>query len=209
MEYLYLVQILIALLSIMDPWGTIPLYLGLAAGQSDTQRRETARKAALAVFVILAICALLGKHLLAFFSIDMDSFSIAGGIYLLLMAISMLQAKALPGKSNPSEHEEAMEKEDISVVPLAMPLLAGPGAISTVILYAEQMDGVFDRSMLFVIIGLSTLVVWLCLYYARPIGDRLGRTGTNILSRIMGLVIASIAVKFIMSGLAGYGVIPA
>jgi multiple antibiotic resistance protein len=206
-ETLVYFQILIALLSVMDPWGTIPIYLSLVEGQSAAQRRETARKTAVAVFVILALCALGGHYLLMFFSIDIHSFSIAGGIYLLLIAISLLQAQAIPGKSNPSEREEAMAKEDISVVPMAMPLLAGPGAVSSVILYADRMTGVADRLMLLLVIALSALVVWFFLFYAHRIGEKLGYTGMNILGRIVGLIIAALAVKFIMAGLGGYGVV--
>lgn len=206
-ESLIYIQIFIALLSIMDPWGTIPIYLGLVEDQDARQRKETVRKTALAVFIILTLCALGGMHLLAFFSIDIHAFSIAGGIYLLLIALNLLQAKDFPGKSNPSERQEAMAKEDISVVPMAMPLLAGPGTISGVILYAEKMESLPERSMLIGIIGVCVLVVWVSLTYAHPIGKRLGRTGMNILGRIMGLIVASLAVKFIITGLGGYGLL--
>ena len=204
-ELLVYLQILIALLSIMDPWGIIPIYLGMSEGFSDAQRRETVRKAAFAAFAILALCALGGSYVLSFFSIDIHAFSIAGGIYLLLMGLSMLQAKIPPGKSTAMEREEAMAKEDISIVPLAMPLLAGPGAISGVILYADKMPGLLERGMLIGVIALTTLIVWFFLFHAQRVGARLGQTGMNILSRIMGLIIASLAVKFILTGLAGYG----
>lgn len=206
-ELLVYLQILIALLSIMDPWGIIPIYLGMSEGLSEKHRRETVRKASLAAFAILTLCALGGSYVLAFFSIDIHAFSIAGGIYLLLMGLSMLQAKIPPGKSTPTEREEAMAKEDISIVPLAMPLLAGPGAISGVILYADAMPTLMGRVMLIGVIAVSTLIVWFFLFNAERVGERLGQTGTNILSRIMGLIIASLAVKFILTGLGGYGIV--
>ena len=197
---LYL-QVAVTIFAIMDPFGLIPLFLAFTDGQSDEQRTMIIRRSVIATAIILVIAALAGKHVLSFFGIDIYSFQIAGGILLLLIALNMLQAKGSMLKSTPKEQDEAIEKEDISVVPLAMPLLAGPGTISMVIVFSSSMETAGEKLTLIGIIISVSLTVWPILLLSKWIGQKLGSTGINITVRIMGLILASIAVKFIVEGI--------
>ncbi len=197
---LYL-QIAVTIFSIMDPFGLIPLFLAFTNGQSDEQRTKIILRSVIATAIILVIAALAGKHVLSFFGIDIYSFQIAGGILLLLIALNMLQAKGSMIKTTSKEQDEAIEKEDISVVPLAMPLLAGPGTISMVIVFSASMETAVEKLTLVGIIIAVSLTVWPILLLSKWIGQKLGSTGINITVRIMGLILASIAVKFIMEGI--------
>ena len=200
MDYTLFIHVFVTLVSIINPLGIIPIFLAISTDQSTTQKKATIKRTVTAVILILIISAFGGNYMLAFFGIDIDSFRIAGGILLLLMAIHMLQAKVPTVKTNEDEQSEAVEKEDIAVVPLAIPLLAGPGSISTVILFSSSMPRFIDKIELGIIIILAALLIWPTLMLSKPIGKRLGSTGLNISTRIMGLILASIAIKFIFEG---------
>ena len=203
-DFLPYVQIAIALFIILDPLGSIPLYLGMSQGQSHLERRRQIRRTVIAVALILIVASLGGNGILDFFGIDIHVFKTAGGIFLLLIALNMLQAKGPLIKTTPKEQSEAIEKEDISVVPLAIPLLAGPGAISTVIIFSASME-TFDAKAVFIgIIVAEALLLWPIFMLAKWLGDRVGATGINIAVRIMGLILASVAVKFILEGVKAY-----
>lgn len=135
MDYILLTHLFITLFSILDPLGLIPIFLSITANESSSHRKITVRKTVIAVTVILLISYFVGNYILDFFSINIDSFRVAGGILLLLISIDMLHAKIPTTKTTQDEHENAIEKEDVSVVPLAIPLLVGPGSISTVYCY--------------------------------------------------------------------------
>lgn len=200
MDFTSFIHIFITLVSIMNPLGVIPIFLAITADQSAHQKRSSIKRTVTAVILILLISAYGGNYLLSFFGIDIDSFRIAGGILLLLMSVHMLQAKTPTVKTNENEQSEAVEKEDIAVVPLAIPLLAGPGSISTVILFSSSMPTLIDKLALGIIIAVSGLLILPTLLLSKPIGKRLGSTGLNIATRIMGLILASISVKFILEG---------
>jgi len=197
-------NIFVTIFSILNPIGIIPLFLAITADQNTNQKKSTIKNTIIAVLFILLLSAYIGNYLLNFFGIDIDSFRIAGGILLLLMAINMLQAKIPSTKTNEKEQNEAIEKEDISIVPLAIPLIAGPGAISTVILFSSSMPTVIDKVVLGIVIIFTSLLLWPILRLSKPIGEYLGRTGLNISTRIMGLILAAIAVRFILEGLLGF-----
>lgn len=205
----YLLKIFAGLVSIVNPIGSVPVFLSLSGDMSDQERNRCARVAATAMAVILTISAVAGDEILHFFGISIESFRVGGGILILLMAISMLHAKTSHMKHTPDEAQEAAIKEDISVVPLAIPLLAGPGAISTVILYSNDAARVAGAAHLATFAAVEAVILlvcaisWLFLRLAVPIGSRLGATGINIASRIMGLILAAIAVEFIATGMRG------
>ena len=200
---LYL-QMAVAIFTILDPLGVIPLYLSMTQGQSENERRVQLRRMVIAVMVILVTVALAGEMILAFFGIDIHVFKAAGGILLLLIALNMLQAKGPLMKTTVTEQSEAIEKEDVSVVPLAMPLLAGPGTISTVIIFSATMPGIGEKAVLVGIIIAVSATLWPIFRLAKWFGERIGATGLNIAVRIMGLILASIAVKFILEGIKAY-----
>jgi len=188
------------LFAIMNPIGATPIFLELTDGQSVAERRQTAFTAALAVAVILIVSAWVGTYVLQFFGISLAAFRVGGGILILLMAIDMLNARPSRIRRTEEEKVEAQDHESVAVVPLAIPLLAGPGAISTVILNAHTLAALPQRIILTaIIIGVSA-TIWLALTLAIPIGKLLGKTGNNILTRIMGLILAAIAVEFIITG---------
>lgn len=196
---LYL-QMAVALFTIIDPLAVIPLFLVFTSGQSNAERRKIIRKTVTAIAVILVVSAIAGNYILSFFGIDIHSFKIAGGILLLIIALNMLQAKGALIKTTADENSEAIDKEDISVVPMAMPLLAGPGAISTVIVFSSSMGSAVEKAGLIGVIIAVVATVWPILLLSRWIGEKVGQTGINIAIRIMGLILASVAVKFIMEG---------
>jgi multiple antibiotic resistance protein len=194
----------VSLFSIVNPFSAIPAYVSLTADVPAPDRRRLSRQAALAVFVILTVSYLAGESLLRFFGISVASLRVAGGLLILGMAWSMLQAKMSPAKQTPEEAreaEEAQERPNLGVVPLGMPLLAGPGAISLMIIAAGRTNGWGGHAGVVAATVLVALLAWVILLAAGPIAKALGRTGMNVATRFMGLILAAIAVEFITSGL--------
>ena len=197
------IKITVGLLAVLNPLGVIPLFISMTAGESSKQLQRTARTVAWSVATILLAALVFGDALLSFFGITIDSFRVGGGILVLLMAISMLHAKQSPITQTDAEADESIEKESVAVVPLAMPLLAGPGAISAVILAAHKSTGLENSSIIAAGIILVSLVIWGLLHISPWIAERTSATGLNIGTRIMGLILAAIAVEFIANGLKG------
>jgi multiple antibiotic resistance protein len=194
-------KILLALIVIVDPLGVIPVYAVLTAHDTPAVRARVARVASLTVTCVLAGSVLAGEAILNWFGITIASFKVGGAILILLMAIGMLRSDPLREKQTPEEAVEAVGKEDIAVVPIGVPLLVGPGAISTAIIYAIDGQGVVHR---LVLVGLSVLVgllTWVCLKAAGPLSRLLGRTGMNILIRLMGVILAAVAVEIFCAGI--------
>lgn len=194
------IQMFTGLFAIMNPISAVPLYLSFTENLAD-QRNKIARQTAMAVAVILVISMLIGAHILAMFSISIDAFRVAGGILIMFVAFNMLQARVGRTRHTPEEDEEAMDSASVAVVPLALPLLAGPGAISTTILFSNRAEGATGMAALFLICLLISLSIWLVLHLAPQIGKRMSRTGMNITTRVMGLILASMAIEFIVGGL--------
>ncbi len=203
LNYSEYVKMFVGLLAIINPFGVIPIFIGMTSDQSDGQRRQTVRVVATSVSVILLVSLFFGDLFLEFFGISIASFRVGGGILILLMAIAMLHAKTSLIRQTEEEADESTEKESVAIVPLAMPLLAGPGAISTVILEAHKSSGLAHYMIISTGILLIGLAVWGVLRLAPWIAGHLGATGLNIFTRIMGLILAAIAVEFIASGLQG------
>lgn len=195
------IKIFTTLLAIVNPLGVIPIFVSLTGGMAEEERKRIIHTTSIAVAVVLAGATVLGKPLLDFFGVSIASFKVGGGILLLLMSISMMQARHTRSKQTPEEAAEAEEKESIAVVPIAMPLLAGPGAISTVIIYANASSSPLHIGLIIVICTLMAVLTWLALIAAGPVRRMLSRTGINIVTRLMGLLLAAIAVEFITGGL--------
>lgn len=194
-------RIVTSLFVIADPIGTIPLFISLTAGQSAAERRTTARLTAVTFVLVLVGAVFLGEPLLHLFGISLSSFRVAGGILLLLMAIAMLHARHGRTKHTPEEDEEAADKGNVGVVPLGVPLLAGPGAISTMTIYAHQAQGWQDTLFLVCACFIVAAAVWAAMRLAEPVSALFGTTGINITTRLMGLILAAVAVEFITTGL--------
>ncbi|KVD33806.1 hypothetical protein WI84_20770 [Burkholderia ubonensis] len=196
-----LLKSFISLLALINPVGAVPFFLSLTAQQTDDERRRTIRIASVSVFCVITVTTLLGQQIIDFFGISVGSLEVGGGIIMLLMAISMLNAQAGNTRSTPEERHEAEQKDNIAVVPLAIPLLTGPGSISTVIIYAANSRHWYDRAGLVAIGAVLACLCFFAMRLAEPIANWIGRTGINIATRLMGLMLSALAVEFIVNGL--------
>ena len=194
-------KIFIALIALVNPLGVLPMFISLTQDFTPAQKQRAIRTAAFTVVAVITTCALLGEQIIKFFGISTASLQVGGGLLILLMSLSMLNAQPSGAKTTAEERDEAEHKDTIGVVPLGIPLLTGPGAMSTVIVLAGKSNHVSDYVAL---IGSGVVIaalVWLTLQMAQPIARFMGRTGINIATRIMGLLVAAVAVEFIVEGL--------
>lgn len=196
---------LVTLLAIVNPLACVPFFIHYTQNFSDQQRRHTIIIASFSAFVVIAVSALLGLEILGFFGISLASFQVGGGLLLMTSALSMLNAQPADSRSNADELQEAQTKSalgaSIAVVPLTIPLLTGPATMSTVVIYADKAKGALQLLSLVgygVVIGLATA---LCFALAQPIARVLGKTGINIMTRLMGLILTALAVELIAEGL--------
>lgn len=196
------IQVFISVLTIINPIGAIPLFIGMTAGDPPAKVRAQAKTAAISVLIIMLAAAWVGEPLLRLFGIGIPAFRVGGGILILLLAISMMYAKQSALRQTAGERQEAAEKENVAVVPLAIPLLAGPGTISTVILSANAATHWRDKVAMHAGILLTALIVWLALRSASAVARLLGQTGINIATRLMGMVLAAISIEYIAAGAA-------
>lgn len=201
LEWHQYVEIFTAILVIVDPLGLLPIFISITADENERERAHTANIAVIFASVVMIIGSLVGGPLLKFFGISMASFRVAGGLLILILAIAMLNAKISPSKQAPEEAKEAVEKENVAVVPLAVPLLAGPAALSTIIIYTQSIPGWGIRLYLILCIIAVAIITWIMLRLSIVISRKLGQTGLNNVTRLMGLILAAIAVEFIAGGL--------
>ncbi len=197
-EYL---KFFVALLAIVNPVGAIPIFINLTANQDEGCRNKNGFMASISMGVILIVVLFSGEAILHFFGISVGSFRVGGGILILLMAISMLHAKMSRVKQTEEEKLDSAERDSVTVVPLGTPLLAGPGAISTVILYAQRYTSVAHYFYLLGVIVLLVCLTFLSFRLAPAITRLLGKTGINVVTRLMGLIMAAVGVEFIANGL--------
>lgn len=198
-----LIKPFIILLAIVNPIGVVPFFIHFTRNFSAEQRARTARVSAFTAFLVIAISALLGLQVLKFFGISLASFQVGGGLLLLMSAIHMLHAE--PAESTGQDIESGVSRADagasIAVVPLAIPLLTGPATISTVVIYAEKSRKIFEYGTLVVYGLVIALITWAVFSAAERIGNFLGQTGINVMTRLMGLILAAIAVEVMADGL--------
>ena len=198
-----LFKITIALFAIVNPIGSVPIFISVTHGWSEADRAKTAKTVAFTVFIVLAISAFFGDMILDFFGVTIPSFQVGGGILLMLIAISMMHGKQSGTRQTPEEAQTLAEREVIAIVPLSIPLLAGPGAISNMIIAAQQNSSFAGHISLIAPIFCISLIIWLVLKLAVVISKKLGTIGINIVTRLMGLILAAMAVEFIAHGLHG------
>jgi len=191
----------VALVAIANPIGAIPVFITLTSDEALSQRRRIASQTTLAFSSILLVILFAGEPLLVFFGITVASFKTAGGIIILLMAISMVHGQVSRAKYTKEESLDAADRDSVAIVPMGIPLLAGPGSMSTVIVYSHHASSMVHKLLLGAEILTVALLVWLCLNAAPYIARLLGKTGMNIITRIMGLILAAIGVEFITHGL--------
>jgi multiple antibiotic resistance protein len=190
-----------SLFAIVDPFAAIPPFLAMTTRDSTAQRRRMARTACMTCAGVMAGFALLGPTIFRLFGITLPAFQVAGGLVLLLSALDMLRAQKSALKETPEEFAEGMNKDDIAITPLAVPLLAGPGAITTSIVLAQRATTFSHKVIFYVLIALVALVSYWTLTLAADGAKRLSSTILNIITRLMGLLLAAIGVQFILSAL--------
>jgi multiple antibiotic resistance protein len=196
---------LVTLLAIVNPLAIVPFFIHYTHGFTREQKQRTIWIASFSCFVVIAASALLGLQILEFFGISLASFQVGGGMLLLTSALSMLNAQPAEARSNADEISDAAQRASvgasIAVVPLTIPLLTGPATMSTVVIYAERAKHFPQLAALVaygVVIGLATAV---CFALAEPIARVLGKTGINVMTRLMGLILAALAVEVMSDGL--------
>lgn len=200
MDPAVLAKQLVALLVMIDPIGMAPLFLAMTAAQPEA-RRKVALIATLTAMVVLIAGAVIGQYVLAMFGISIASFRVIGGLLFLLIALDMLNARPSRTKRTQEEEEEARTRKELAVVPLGLPLLAGPGAISAVILNFKAEPEWSGKSAVLGVIVAAGVITLLILLAAAQIAKKLGSTGIAILERLMGLILGAIAIEFIAGGL--------
>jgi len=206
-RYQELLLVFTSVLFIVDPFAVIPSFLAMTERDSPAMRRVLARRGAWTCAITLTLFALGGSLIFKLFGITIGAFKIAGGVLIGLNALDMVQARRSSQRETPAEKAEGTAKEDIGILPLGVPMLAGPGAISTVMVLALGSKSWITTTALYVSIALTALISFLTLSAASLIERRLGQTGMRILTRLMGLVLCAIAVQFIIDGLKMSGVV--
>jgi len=190
----------VPLLIIMDPLGNLPFFLMFTRRNTLAEQRQMALVASVVSAVILIIFALSGDLLLRLFHISLPAFQIAGGLIFMIYALQMLALIPIGIKSSSEEEEEGLAKENVALVPLAVPLLAGPGSITTVLVWRQQLIAPWQQLQLILAIVLACLCVYLTLRFAKLLRRLLGVSGIRVVTRLMGMVLAVIAVEFIVQG---------
>lgn len=189
-----------SLLAIINPLSAAPMYLALTQGYTPEHRRTTLRNAILTAFLVLVVFALLGGIIFQLFGITIDAFRIAGGVIFFGIGMDMLQAKRARGKTTEEEEEEGLHKEEVGVTPLGIPMITGPGAITTVMVLMTQAADVPRRAVVFGAVIVVLAISWAVLAAAPRLLRFFGQTGLNVMTRIMGLLVTVIAVQFIIDG---------
>ena len=190
-----------AVFFVVDPMGVVPVFVAMTQRDSVEKRNAMARRAALTAFVILTVFAVAGTVIFRLLGVTLGAFKVAGGILLLLTAIEMLRAQQARTRIIPEEQQEGAEKDDVAIFPLAIPLLAGPGAIATVIALMGRAGRTLFMVPVVLSIALTCAASYAMLRAAVPISRLLGVTGLNVMNRVIGLIIGAIAMQFIFDGL--------
>jgi len=191
-----------AVFVVVDPFAAVPFFLAMTGNDDVASKRETARRAAVAAGVVLTGFALTGAFVFRVLGISMGAFKIAGGVLLLIMAVDMLRTRPSEARITAGEVESGVAKEDVAIVPLAMPLLAGPGSIATVVVLMGRARSAHLAHVVVVLaaIALTAVAAYLVLRGAARVDRVLGKTGLNILERASGLLLAAIAIQFMIDG---------
>lgn len=201
-EYLsFFLVTLPAVFFIMDPLGLLPIFVAITANDPVEKRQRTARRATLIAFGLMTFFTIFGSFVFKLFGISMSALKVAGGILLLITALDMLRALPSRTRSSPEETHESETKEDVAVVPLAMPLLAGPGSIATAMVLAARGPHWSYTIPVVAAIAITCVITYLLLRAATRLNKLLGTTGIAMLERVMGLLLASIAIQFVADGI--------
>ncbi|WP_425100047.1 MarC family protein [Tropicibacter sp. S64] len=202
MDSAFLITAFVTLFVVIDPIGLTPLFIALTSGADSAHRRAVALRACIIAFILLTLFSFLGEGLLGFIGISMPAFRIAGGILLFLTALDMLFERRTKRREDQTETEDF---PDPSVFPIAIPLLAGPGAIATIILLTGQSDDLLGKVSVLAVMA-SVLAIALVLFLSAGVIERaLGKTGITVVTRLLGMLLAALSVQFVLDGLRAFG----
>jgi multiple antibiotic resistance protein len=201
----FTIRAFVTFFTIIDPVGLAPVVIALTANLNDAQRSTIVTRAVIISAIIIAFFALVGRFLLDRLGISLYAFNMAGGALLFLVAVDMLFGRPSGARETKTEQEEAATREDISVFPLAIPMIAGPGTIATTILYVDlATPNIFDLLSVAAAIISALFVAWLVMRSSMWIIRHVGRTGILVLSRILGILLAALAIQFILNGIGTF-----
>lgn len=189
-----------SIFSIVDPIACVPAYLALVGSEQRPAQRRIALRATLTATIVLTAFAAGGTAIFHFFGITVPAFKVAGGILLFTMALEMMRAKHSPVRGTPEETSEAQGKDDVAIIPIGIPLLSGPGAIATAMMWSSRAHGVGQQAALYVSIALVAGITLVALLFASRVVRVFGKTGIGVMSRIMGLILAATASQFVIDG---------
>jgi len=195
-----ILKLTVGLLSVLNPLGVIPIFISLTESFSEDKVKSMSTSCGVAVSVTLTISLLMGQHILDFFGISLASFSIGGGILIFTMGMQMISASHTPSKMT-LEEAEGIDPKEIGIVPLAIPLLVGPGSISTAIIYSNKINDTIHWMAAVGVLIFSGVLIKIILHYSKAIGKRLGTLGLNVMTRVMGLIILSISIEMVANGI--------
>ena len=203
--FAFFVTAFVSLFVTLDPIGNVPVFLSITPHNSEAERASMVTRAVLVVFVVLVVFALCGNLIFRFFGVTIEAFRIVAGLLLLKIAFDMMEAKPARVRHTPEEDAEGVNREDIAIIPLAIPLLSGPGTISNVVALtgqAAKSSSILPMfGILLLAIALNVVIAFLALRSATPITRLLKETGMRVFTRVMGLILAAIAVQFVLTGI--------
>ena len=196
----YIVEVLPAVIVILNPFGAALIFVSLTMEDSQAELIQKSRRTTLTVVITLFVFMFLGQLIFHLFGITLNAFRIAGGILLFGMGMSMIKGKHPQSKITDKERAEVVEQEDISIIPMGIPVLSGPGSIATIMVYRSRAEHNFEIAILFTSVLLAGLLTYFVLKYSHVLVDKFGKTALRIISRIMGLLVVTMAVQFVVAG---------
>ncbi len=190
-----------SLFTLINPIGITPILLSMTEDESDSEYQVIIKKGIITAYIILTIFAIMGDLIFKFYGITIYAFMIAGGILFLRNSFDMIDSKISRESSTPLETEEAIQKEDISITPIGIPLIAGPGAITSIMILSSQTSSYIDKCIVHINILITLIITYIILLLGKKISKKIGTTGIRIIQRIMGLILLVISIQFIINGI--------
>ena len=190
-----------SLFTLINPIGITPILLSMTEDESDSEYQVIIKKGIITAYIILTIFAIMGDLIFKFYGITIYAFMIAGGILFLRNSFDMIDSKISRESSTPIETKEAIQKEDISITPIGIPLIAGPGAITSIMILSSQTSSYIDKCIVHINILITLIITYIILLLGKKISKKIGTTGIRIIQRIMGLILLVISIQFIINGI--------
>ena len=197
----FLILSIISIITLINPVGIIPTYLNIIENFDKKDQKEITFKASIVAFILLVLFAIMGTFIFNFFNLTIYAFKIVGGILFFRIGLNMVESRMSRTKSTPQEEKEAMHKDDITYTPLAIPLIAGPGAITSVMILSENVITISEKILFISAIAICVIITYIILVASKKMSKMIGTTGIRIIQRVMGIILMAIAVQLIFSGL--------